>query len=302
MANGVLRSEADYYNDSETYTGDPGTETNKYVIEDVYDFINMGSAPYTEFTIVNDIDFSDHETYRYGMSNISLVSNSYTKVYANGHAIRNLIYKNSTASLSPFSFGTLYDAILENLIIIGKSSRPVFDCGCVRCKFGAYIFSGYTGSVYVKNCTDSSFNICGVCLGNPFSTCYSYPSNISYKRCHINFDLVSLSGNELTEFSGSITDTYFTGKCEFKSNMSRILGAGSWYTSYVSVEVTIPNTSDEIGFAGSMYGGISFINIDLLPKNAADAVITDGEFYALTDEQCKDANYLASIGFPVLPV
>lgn len=301
MAIGVFQSEAEYYNDSETYTGDPGSETNKYVVKDVYDFLKIDAPTtiYTHFTLVNDINFSDHETYRYGISTSRLINNTYITVHANGHKIRNLIVKNMKDGNPVFVFYRLYDAVFENFIFIGTVSRTAFGCKCIRCKFGVYLFNGPATGVYPYNCEDCSFNVCGVCTGTPFAP---YNSG-TYTRCHINFDLVTINGNVLTEFSSiSVKDTYFTGKCEFKSNMTDILGAGSWYTSYVSVEVTIPNTTDEIGFRGSMFGGTSFINIGLLPKNAADAVINDGEFYALTDDQCKDATYLVSIGFPVLPI
>lgn len=291
MANGVLKTEAEYYDDSETYSGDAGTETNMYVIEDIYDFVR-GQAGHC--TLVNDIDFSDHDTYRYGVSSRIIYSSGFI-LHGNNHKIRNLIVKQAT-SASTIMFGTMYDVIFENIILIGILGHSVFSGKCVRCKFGTYLFNA-SAATYPKYCEDCSFHVRGIASGTPF---YLSDSGATFKRCHIHFDLVS-DGSELTAFSsGSIYDTYFTGRCKFTSDMNRVLGAGSWYTSYASVEIAIPNTNETLSSEGAaMYGGISFINIDLLPQNVADSI---SRLYKLTDSQCRDANYLASIGFPVVPI
>ena len=57
MALGTMVSCAEYYQDTTTYTGDAGSATNPYAVEDCYDFCNILYAGYYNF--VKDIDFNE---------------------------------------------------------------------------------------------------------------------------------------------------------------------------------------------------------------------------------------------------
>lgn len=46
MPNGVIQSASEYFNDTEKYPGDRGTDTNPFVIADYKDLIGMNSYVY----------------------------------------------------------------------------------------------------------------------------------------------------------------------------------------------------------------------------------------------------------------
>ena len=73
MANGTTVAASIYYSDTTTYTGNAGSKTNPYCIEDLYDLIKnprINTKPTSEdlyyyYIVVNDIDMNDYDDYKY---------------------------------------------------------------------------------------------------------------------------------------------------------------------------------------------------------------------------------------------
>lgn len=354
MALGTMVSCAEYYQDTTTYTGDAGSATNPYAVEDCYDFCNIIDAGYYNF--VKDIDFNDHTTYRYGINGKTILltmagSQSTKSTYINGKGfkLRNLIlrnYDNSTTGYfinSSYAQRTFFSNIdFVNFVFITCRS---FDSGfCYsnkakfeNCNFSIYLSNAVIGALceqsIMVNCT---LNISGthsyistsgyhfMSLGRGAS---SSGQSGSYKQnCHFNFenlivqlpamsssgDLYTLTGlpSSSTNPRCSLINCYFTGSMELIGRISATIAFWLFSECYVSnsyytVNTKFTNTysgSNNVSLALSMYSN-SATSFIATPNITGFSSFTNGNNYKLlTDEHCKDPQYLQSVGFPVMDI
>ena len=163
--NGVLKDEATYFGDNEKYTGDSGSSTNMWVIEDTYDFIAAASLQYDNgayMRLVNDIDFNEHSTYKMGFNNKSFGAGYKRCLYGDGHKIKNIVELNGSGV---FCFYYMENCDFVNLVQINCTAFPISLYGSGNngtakyCNFGMYLSnSPFTPDGYCKGCT---FNVKG---------------------------------------------------------------------------------------------------------------------------------------------
>ena len=95
-----------------TMTG-TGTQIDPYLVEDVYDFCKMSGAYYK---LVNDIDFNDHTTYKYGVTS-QIIGGSGNAIYldGDGHEVRNIVCSNNNRKFC-FNNGSVSNTNFANII------------------------------------------------------------------------------------------------------------------------------------------------------------------------------------------
>lgn len=285
--NGTMKSQAEYYGDSTKYTGSAGSITNKWVIEDVFDLVKAnGFEEYYE--LVNDIDFNDHPTYKFEITN---QIGSYMRLYGNNHKIRNILIKNKNA----FDVYTVRDLIFENVIIFSSNYGlfEIRDNGSLlkNVRVGVYFtrvpLTNVISGIRSVSCESCTFNYCGIVNSLNFFNL------ATYKNCHINLDIKNTDTSVTTMDLSTLIDSYITGK---------IVNAGGNLTlsgtldgnSYFAVNYTGGGV-----FNSSLTGeGISFVDKDLI-QNAGELTDTSNIKY-LTTTQATDPEYLSSIGFVVI--
>ena len=118
MADGTMIGCLQYYTNmgeievASRYSGSAGTTTNPYAVEDVFDlqkvYNRVGGGNNESFVLVNDVDYNDHPTKKYGISSGYLWgdnSTSYRYTFSGedpltgeNHEIRNLIVLSNTVT------------------------------------------------------------------------------------------------------------------------------------------------------------------------------------------------------------
>lgn len=316
MALGILKDEATYYEDSEKYTGDSGSSTNMYVIEDSYDFIylmSLGNSE-THARLVNDIDMNEHSTYKRGIIDKSAFNNQSVRLYGDGHKIKNIVCMNCSKVVFVFYYMENCDFVnLVNInsvfpIMVGSSLYSNIANGC---NFGIYLNnSEFNPHGFFQDCT---FNIKGK-LRNGYSV-VDLSNSGYFRQSHINVDIqinadtlfkpVSNSG-----YSDIFVNSYITGKvinkyngeakwCDQASNTYQYFEPTSSYFAFEYEQVT-PQEFEITTFHSC------FVDGELFSKNGCTVTFnrfsTDYSGAVLTTAQAQDVDYLNSIGFACIPV
>lgn len=297
MANGVLVDEATYYNDPETYTGNSGNETNQWCIEDVYDFLTLRAtaSDRTYYKLINDINFNDHPTYKYGFYEESITGNSNSNIYLDGagHNIYNAIFYNYTSITPWFYIGKFENTNFVNMILINcTSSSEIISGPLYNCNFGVFLSNSSIVKLFYNNTKqDCTFNIEGKSLEG------IYLARCTLNRCHINVD-IETSNQYLISASSfpyqyTLSNSYITGKIKTTaSGAPYLFDYGVLSNSYVALEVE--TDSETINVGSISVTNSSFVDTDLMPKLQTGS---PANLYRLTTEQAKNAEYLQSIGF-----
>ena len=307
MANGILKDEATYYENSEKYSGDSGSSTNMWVIEDTYDFITVAEsqdAGRTYMRLVNDIDFNEHDIYKKGFDNKIFKPITYYYLYGDGHKIKNIVATNCSDYVFPFSYIENVDFV--NLVSINCNGLFIIKVvgETNNCNFGVFFSDGrfYFDSGTFNDCT---FNIKGkIRDGNCI-----IGQNVSFNRCHFNFDINSrIKTNDQSRgfFYGSgesnpsnFTNCYFTGRVKDSGTLS------PYWSGEYNTMINCYFAFEYIGIRDFSTGKATcrtcFVDKELFEKNNSTWTNQNG-IIALTTAQAQDPEYLNSIGFAVVPI
>lgn len=312
MANGNLKDEATYYGDSEKYTGDSGSNTNMWVIEDVYDFVSvLNPADITDTNIymrlAKDIDFNDHSTYKKGISSAIYSSNKFY-LYGNKYKIRNIVAINATTGILKFQYIENVDFV--NLVAIGCNVFPITMVNASECDFGVFVSSSLL-AITATNIVDCTFNIKG--KTKEINSLIKTSKNITFQSCHFNFDISgSFSSSrfifhgydEYTNISAYYTNCYFTGKV--KNTGASLVGFStnnSFTNCYFALEWTGGGLLKTTNVSTRSSLSVCFADKDLFTKNGSEwTTYAISGLSTLTTAQAQDADYLNSIGFAVVPI
>ena len=290
-----------------TMTGS-GTQIDPYLVEDVYDFLAIDSAyhnPY--YKLVNDIDFNDHETYKYGISTTLFSGETY--VDGDGHEVRNMILSGASSKITANEFRNIsFSNIILNTIqkgAAGQIKASTFN----NCQFGYYSSNSNLACIFsigFGTFNDCTFNIAG-------STYMHTMMNCTFNRCHIHFNNFIHTSNASYIFgcdenvSSSkvvFNNTYITGEIDIKNGpytTNIFYGATDKVTlnnSYFACKIT--TNYDHIYI---MSNTASMTSTCFADKTLISKVKTDYTYgwRLLTTEQCKNNAYLQSIGFQAFP-
>lgn len=283
-----------------------GTVSDPYLVADVYDFCSMNSGYYK---LINDIDFNDHSTYKYGVTDGYIIGGNGAAIYldGDGHEVRNIVCSNDRKKLS-FNNGSVSNTNFANIIInsIGTSGSAQIYArgGFINCNFGYYLINSAFVTIFGNNdddlirFTNCTFNIAGKMYpeGSGFS---SY-----FNMCHINFNEFNADSGDLffPKSSGcGFNNSYITGLIK-SSNMTYLFYNSKYNpivrNSYIAVDngtiryIIYTPLSDQSKILSC------FIDKTLMPNITNPPI----NVYLLTSEQFKDNNYLNSIGFLAIPV
>lgn len=327
-----MKSASEYYNDTQTYTGNAGSSTNPYCIETIDDFcsISTGSTISSQyyssdnFMLVNDINFNDSE-YRRGITAVVADCSGGT-LYGNGHSIYNMIFTVESPQRC-IRFDTIKDVNFVNLIyksaVISSSSHPLQVKNTISCNFGIFVSSsemstivGYSSARY----TDCTFNFFGSFDNNVKFTDGNSGNNVTFNSCWLNFN-VTVFGNPCsipwlgtseisygkvnfidTALTGTITNTA-TGTTTDNNSSCYCISTMSFVNSYVAIEWKFPNwtaSGNRIYNTNITTDGVSFMVTDKLTQKESGAMWLDTNnliLRSLTTAQATDREYLQSISF-----
>ena len=286
-----------------TMTGS-GTQIDPYLVEDVYDFLAIDSAyhnPY--YKLVNDIDFNDHETYKYGISTTLFSGETY--VDGDGHEVRNMILSGTSSKITAKEFKNIsFSNIILNTIqkgAVGQIKASTFN----SCQFGYYSSNSNLACIFsigFGTFNDCTFNIAG-------STHIHTMMNCTFNRCHIHFNNFIHTSNASSIISCDenvssskvvFNNTYITGEIDVKNGP---------YTNYIfygeTSKVTLNNSyvackiTTNYDYIRIMSNTANMTSTCFADKTLISKVKTDNTYrwYLLTTEQCKNNTYLQSIGF-----
>ena len=291
-----------------TMTG-TGTQIDPYLVEDVYDFLAIDSAyhnPY--YKLVNDIDFNDHETYKYGISTTLFSGETY--VDGDGHEVRNMILSGTSSKITAKEFKNIsFSNIILNTIqkgAVGQIKASTFN----NCRFGYYSSNSNLACIFsigFGTFNDCTFNIAG-------STYIHTMMNCTFNRCHIHFNnfihtsnasfIISCDEN-VSSSKVVFNNTYITGEIDVKNGP---------YTNYIfygeTSKVTLNNSyvackiTTNYDYIRIMSNTANMTSTCFADKTLISKVKTDNTYrwYLLTTEQCKNNAYLQSIGFQAFAI
>ena len=265
-----------------TMTGS-GTSTDPYLVEDIYDFLSIpGGATVIYYKLTNDIDFNDHETYKYGISGV-LISNSYIYIDGDGHEIRNMILTGTDTKIIAKEIRNVSFAnIILNTIqkgAVGQIKASTFN----NCRFGYYSSNSNLACIFsigFGTFNDCTFNIAG-------STYIHTMMNCTFNRCHIHFNNFIHTSN-----------ASFIISCDENVSSSKVV----FNNTYITGEIDVKN-GPNYDYIRIMSNNANMTSTCFADKTLISKVKTDYPYNwkLLTTEQCKNNTYLQSIGFQAFP-
>lgn len=324
--NGVLKTQAQYYNDPVTYTGEGGTATNKAVIEDIYDLCAwhyvMSMQPdvyavtqHKQYAVmVNDVNFNDHETMKFGITDDTLLDMNFGgnggELDGAGHSIFNMVVNSSTPTTSTngiVSRGTVRNVNFKNVVLLDNRNKnyPIFKGLTMSlCNVSAYIsvdrFTNLMNST--MTITDCTFNVSGVVsdyrlIGGDIS---SY--NMQANRCRFNFSNLivtnTTTGNILlnTGRTSIFSSCAFTGLIYQKNvSTSTFLSSATHNNCYFALMTGITEYTNLFSYP-TYFSGMTMIDIDLLTGTYADG----GHYMCVHTANLKNKEFLQQNGFITL--
>lgn len=354
MALGTMVSCAEYYQDTTTYTGNAGSATNPYAVEDCYDFCAITSASAERYyNFVKDIDFNQHDTYKYGINDVTIIHESGTSagqlhINGKGFDLRNVIcmgYSTNNFIQATYGHVEISNVNFVNFVQVncksGSASSGLFSKGGLTtikdCNFSIFLSnSNITFLCYQTIMVNCTLNISGthsyysnagfhvMMLGAKGTTsgqsgCYKQNCFFNFENLVIQFpnssssidvNIIAGVGNSgSTDRYASLINCYFRGAITILSTLASsdniYLFSHSVHVTncYYVVDTTFTNTiqqGESLKIAEHNNYATSFVATSIIK---GFAIITSGYNYKLlTDEQCKDPEYLQSIGFPVINI
>lgn len=235
---------------------------------------------------------NDHEGDNHGTVTIN----------GNGHTLYNLsggnpysgVIFDSTYQLHVFNKLNLQNMDLSRPAFLGyqTSSRVTFnDCNIQGRASGVPFFNGF---ITFNRCTCTFTNTTSIITENQgnFVNCWIY-----LKNCHKTW------GGEGAALIRHLNTCYIKGDVTYGSDTSSIVSDTVEDVQNCCFNVTV--NAGYSGFRADYYcynangAKITIINIDKLPSGTTAS--EDPQAIAVTDAQMKDADYLASIGFDIVP-
>lgn len=311
-----------------SFGGGKGTKENPYLIDDLWDYLQMNSKISSAnaslyFQLTKDIDMNNYEDYKFEIPDLCKISKAYEcHLDGNNHSIKNIIVKDSGRPIF-FNFETNYGELknikFENLILMNVSSGT----GLFQSKnfknvhIGCFIFDSdlrylFPNTGQQGNTQDCSFNIKGKLVNGVsfWTTCAGQYDSL--ERVHINLDIFSddyPGSNQGIILFGSyanLDNVYYTGKFKIKKINSytgiKIFYSGYLKNSYCNIDIELPKSIINVNSISAT--SFSFANQDKIRHFDEDVSgITfspSTNFSFLTDEQCRNPDTLLELGFPVV--
>lgn len=290
-----------------------GTSLDPYQVTTVAEFRAMNGGRTTYYKLMNDLDVNDSE-WAGAWTGAAL---NFASFDGGGYEIRNIIMAGGDYAIQCYNYQTqctikdikftnvILDSVGCFLYVTGATSVGRTDTTAVYrmslsvvCRGVTQIFKGAGGS--------ATFRIylfdCALTISGRLQAIGAQMAQLNLNRVLIELDDTVFYGTSrahiLGDYSnGSVVKVAILGTASFEAAKT------SWFNSniattvrncYIAVEVTSeikPST-----FSGTT-AYTSFYDVDLY---GAPMAVAQANVYALTTAQCKDKNYLNSIGFWVV--
>lgn len=271
-------------------------------------FINALSSveSYTTLEIMNDLDFNDvvstfNATVR--IPSTGSTSNRTTDITINGnnHVIYNM--DNSSVSGAMFSFMYCSNVVFKDISFLN----------CHMTKTGSRMFTSLSGFqvLFTNIVIQGRFNVVPfsyATIDNSTLT-YNYCENAigdnttNYTRCWIKFDRCNIRALSAAIIRDCDT-CYLTGSVGYTNVTSSTPIINGLTNSCVNVTFTIINSSALLLsdlFKTSSSADTNIINSEKLIFAVPSSLEDTATCKLVTDEQMKNAEYLAGIGFDIIP-
>ena len=277
-----------------------GTETDPYVVDNIADFRTACEKSDAYVELNKDIDCNDDETISGGWTTLSI---SCEKIDGKGHTIKNIYTTaNYTSSMIILMNSSLTKGIhnlnFENIFFNHNGNGSAFYSNGAgsfnNCNFSGIINSNSAryfcnAPIRATKCT-FNFKIYSTGTGGFAFSC------LNMESCEVKLDVSAVTlASTLAVIAKYFTNSYLTGIMRFQSVCT---GSENLFTyasnSYVAMSVA---NAGNIKFASSDASLACFYDNDLLENTELEA---QDNVYALTTAQCKDRDYLNSIGFVVV--
>lgn len=286
------------------------TVEDPILIEDVYDFLtikghNKGSHAATYYAkMVNNIDFNDHPTYRYGFTSLKDIINGNRLILdGNNKEIKNLAFVNHNFQASGgagLTLAGLHNAKFVNVTLISCKG----DYGWLRVEGDEYSNSHSVNVMSPKDfphCLPNKMNGGSFALKfrNTGTYIQSNWGNKPFTRCRIEIDSVSSTDNTVFGYSKfSFCSLEGTHKALGTGNENVYL-FNNGYVSGTSVFVSVSAPNAQSLGVSMYFNSASWDSFNILDKKTTKISGTADGFKLLTTEQMKDVEYLQTLGFPV---
>lgn len=281
-----------------------GTQLDPYQITTVEEFRSMNDET-AYFKLMNDLDVNDSE-WASGWGSVTL---AYADFDGDGHEIRNFYCTTASFLTITSGSGEFHNCKLLNIFctfsgsntyFIYSSNHPIFtECEITVTSTSATSWSSTNfRNISFSRCAITLQGVCGV----PFYSCF-------LDKCMVNFVdcLIINSGSTVLFYRSNeekVTQSCFLGKIKLGANLTSG-GLIECHGSYRAQSVYVALEIDKNGFTISTTAKLMSISI---PTNTCfyDVELMGHTFaiqtnvHALTTAQCKDKDYLNSIGFLVV--
>lgn len=295
-----------------------GTKTDPFIIrtaDDLYSMKELGGADICcrleEDIELNGTPYAEHFT---------PIPVNWSSLDGNGHKIRNILISDPKNHVSAFDVmvdGTvnISGLMLENVVICGNvitlfasgsgvtASIELYDCALML-KISNNSSDSYTENISMlhdEGLTVSS-DLCVISISGTVKTGYAIFCGGSVRRTQVIVDLLThdssnYSSTECSLFRKvTVSDSWITGsvKCDVSnsSNMFHVTDSRSSFSNCYQA-VSISNISRV--YWNNTFVSACFYDNELIGN--ADIYGNANMFHGLTTAQCKDPDYLSSIGF-----
>jgi len=288
-----------------------GTQTDPYIIESFEDFLNISGGENSYYKLGVNIDAND-TPYAEGWEVVHL--NCYS-LDGNGHCIRNIFINSvskSYAFIRDSSELHISNLNIENAVIMSNGQASLFYGSTAQGTPSFTEIKLFLSNVNItaelrteKVSSPSTFSVISgniavqindSTLNTRIIADYNYNFiNGNCFNCHIRLDLTFFdSSSSYTAVKGSANNTMITGTINYTgaSSSVRFVLADYLNNSYFVIKST-GITSMTIKNCTS----VCFYDHDVLGLTVSIAGSGSSFLKSLTTEECKDADYLTSIGF-----
>lgn len=309
-----------------------GTQTDPYIIMTAADLYSMDEIGGTNiyFKLGTDIDLNG-TPYAEHFTGIPMKC---AGLDGGGHCIRNIINTSLNTYkyiffVTPRTGGSMISVKnlrLENVQLTGEFAS-VFYSGpdsnkgshielynCVFLlnvkRYGSSMPNAAKRSCMIHESISSlKMELCTICFAGEFTYPFAFFGGMTIKRCHLHLDMYIDSGpsssypNGAVIASSTVSESYVTGSIRY-GDVNR---ANQLYRHITDSNSTFDNSYFALSvenakrlFWDGNFITTCFYNSDLIPETeqeTASSISDTRRLHALTTAQCKDAEYLASIGF-----
>ena len=277
-----------------------GTQLDPYQITKVSEFRAMNDST-AYFKLMNDLDVNDSE-WATGWASVTL---RFKEFDGDGHEIRNI---NDLTSNNTITFATA-NSVFKNVKILNiiKDRGTIFYSGhfifdfvdtTISASFNAselsYLFYSYSNSIgELFNIRNTSATVSGR-LTSVLSGLTNGVANATMTNCMIKFDNAVFTNNVIpTRYENFINKVSLTGKANITTSGRYLLGRAP-KGCYCAVDFT--DSIYKPKFSDTNPADACFYDKDLM----GETLTAQTNVHALTTAQCKDRDYLNSIGFVVV--